>query len=210
MLVSETVDEPLPTARLVRTARRSTRSTERRRRPSSRAVRRSSPWALTSSDGDVPSVGARSRGPLPVLLDPYGGPHFGRVVRAQRPLLESQWFADQGFVVLVIDGRGTPYRGVSLGAVGAPQLPRSRARGPGRRLARRGRQVSVPRPVAGGDQGWSYGGYLTLGALLRRPDVFRAGISGAPVTDMRLYARTTRSGTSACPTRMSRRTRTPT
>jgi len=36
-------------------------------------------------------------------------------------------------------------------------------------------------------RGWSYGGYLTLGALLRRPDVFHAGISGAPVTDMRLY-----------------------
>ena len=36
-------------------------------------------------------------------------------------------------------------------------------------------------------RGWSYGGYLTLAALLRRPDVFHAGISGAPVTDMRLY-----------------------
>ena len=36
-------------------------------------------------------------------------------------------------------------------------------------------------------RGWSYGGYLTLGALLRRPDVFHAGIAGAPVSDMRLY-----------------------
>ena len=51
--------------------------------------------------------------PLPVLLDPYGGPHFGRVQRMQRMHLESQWFADQGFAVLVIDGRGTPYRGVA-------------------------------------------------------------------------------------------------
>ena len=35
-------------------------------------------------------------------------------------------------------------------------------------------------------RGWSYGGYLVLAALLRRPDVFHAGIAGAPVTDMRL------------------------
>src|SRR4029077_1239583 len=38
-----------------------------------------------------------------------------------------------------------------------------------------------------GIRGWSYGGYLVLAALLRRPDVFHAGIAGAPVTDMRLY-----------------------
>ena len=36
-------------------------------------------------------------------------------------------------------------------------------------------------------RGWSYGGALVCAALLRRPDVFHAGISGAPVTDMRLY-----------------------
>ena len=36
-------------------------------------------------------------------------------------------------------------------------------------------------------RGWSYGGYLTLAALLRRPDVFHAGISGAPVTDIAYY-----------------------
>ncbi|WP_373312236.1 alpha/beta hydrolase family protein [Asanoa siamensis] len=48
---------------------------------------------------------------LPVLLDPYGGPAMQRVVDAQFSYLTAQWFADQGFAVVVIDGRGTPGRG---------------------------------------------------------------------------------------------------
>jgi dipeptidyl-peptidase 4 len=36
-------------------------------------------------------------------------------------------------------------------------------------------------------RGWSYGGYLAIGALLHRPDVFHAAIGGAAVTDQRWY-----------------------
>src|SRR5262249_23321887 len=49
--------------------------------------------------------------PLLVLMDPYGGPHFLRVVAARQYWLEPQWLADQGFAVIVADGRGTPARG---------------------------------------------------------------------------------------------------
>src|SRR4029077_16829433 len=49
----------------------------------------------------------------PVLLDPYGGPHAQRVVQAGAAYLTSQWFADQGFAVVVVDGRGTPGRGAA-------------------------------------------------------------------------------------------------
>jgi dipeptidyl-peptidase-4 len=48
---------------------------------------------------------------LPVLLDPYGGPGAQRVVKSRAAYLTSQWFAEQGFAVLVADGRGTPGRG---------------------------------------------------------------------------------------------------
>lgn len=47
-------------------------------------------------------------GLLPVLMDPYGGPHGQMVVQAHNAFLSSQWFADQGFAVVVADGRGTP------------------------------------------------------------------------------------------------------
>ena len=188
VMVSETVDEPLPTARLIRDGEEL------------HVFDRAAEVPVIVAHPTYVSVGARElrtamftpsgREPgeqLPVLLDPYGGPHWGRVVRAQRPLLESQWFADQGFVVLVIDGRGTPYRGVSweqsvhrsyLDHALEDQVEGLQAAG-GRYPFLDLSRVAI--------RGWSYGGYLTLGALLRRPDVFHAGISGAPVTDMRLY-----------------------
>ena len=126
-------------------------------------------------------------GRLPVLLDPYGGPHAQRVQRAEALFHTSQWFADQGFAVLVVDGRGTPGRGPAFeravrGDLAGPVLEdqiealRDAAdRYPVLDLAR----VAV--------RGWSFGGYLAALAVLRRPDVFAAAIAGAPVTDWRLY-----------------------
>ena len=188
VLVSETVDEPLPAARLVRGGE----TLHTFDRTAETPVITGRPTFLSLGSRELRTAmflpsGRDPEGPLPVLLDPYGGPHFGRVVRAQRPLLESQWFADQGFVVLVIDGRGTPYRGVDweqsvhrsyLDHALEDQVDGLHA------AAERSSFLDLSRVAI---RGWSYGGYLTLGALLRRPDVFRAGISGAPVTDMRLY-----------------------
>ncbi|MFJ4811467.1 S9 family peptidase [Streptomyces longwoodensis] len=122
---------------------------------------------------------------LPVLLDPYGGPHGPRVVAAHNAHLTSQWFADQGFAVVVADGRGTP------------------GRSPGwEKAVHRDFTVSLDDQVEAlqdlaqrypldlsrvAVRGWSYGGYLAALAVLRRPDVFHAGVAGAPVTDWRLY-----------------------
>ncbi|MBO1337018.1 prolyl oligopeptidase family serine peptidase [Streptomyces sp. VRA16 Mangrove soil] len=133
----------------------------------------------------LPTSYQEGDGPLPVLMDPYGGPHGQRVMAAHNPYLTSQWFADQGFAVIVADGRGTP--GVS----------------PGREKSISGDftvtlddQVSALHALAKrfpldlskvAMRGWSYGGYLSALAVLRRPDVFHAGVAGAPVTDWRLY-----------------------
>ncbi|MCC2278968.1 alpha/beta fold hydrolase [Streptomyces sp. ET3-23] len=134
----------------------------------------------------LPSGFRDGDGPLPVLMDPYGGPHGPRVAAAHNAHLTSQWFADQGFAVVVADGRGTPhtspawekavhedFAGVTLDD-----------------------QVDALHALAGeypldltrvAIRGWSYGGYLAALAVLRRPDVFHAGVAGAPVTDWRLY-----------------------
>jgi dipeptidyl-peptidase-4 len=122
-----------------------------------------------------------------VLLDPYGGPHAQRVQRARGQFLTSQWFADQGFAVVVADGRGTPGRGPEWdravhGDLAAPALDDQVDALHG--LAALDDRLDLGRVAI---RGWSYGGYLAALAVLRRPDVFHAAIAGAPVTDWRLY-----------------------
>ena len=48
---------------------------------------------------------------LPVLMKPYGGPGFQQVIASQSFYWESQWWADQGFLVVTADNRGTTGRG---------------------------------------------------------------------------------------------------
>ncbi len=106
--------------------------------------------------------------PLPVLLDPYGGPHALRVTH-------------------IVDGRGTPGRGSEWeravhGDLAGPTLD-----------DQVDALLAVAQQVPGLDltrvaiRGWSFGGYLAALAVLRRPDVFHAAIAGAPVTEWRLY-----------------------
>ena len=125
--------------------------------------------------------------PLPVIVDSYGGPHARRVVRASSAHTSSQWFADQGFAVVVIDGRGTPGRGTTHERAVAGSLSDgvlddqvrglrlAEANVPGLDLSR----VAI--------RGWSFGGYLAALAVIRRPEVFHCAVAGAPVTDWRWY-----------------------
>ncbi|MEU7141450.1 prolyl oligopeptidase family serine peptidase [Nocardia sp. NPDC046473] len=124
--------------------------------------------------------------PLPVLLDPYGGPHGPRVLAAHNPHLTSQWFADQGFAVVVADGRGTPGRSPAwekeirddlAAVVLEDQVDALQALADDFPLDLN--RVAI--------RGWSFGGYLAALAALRRPDVFHAAVVGAPVIDLRLY-----------------------
>ncbi|MER6060412.1 prolyl oligopeptidase family serine peptidase [Streptomyces sp. NPDC001792] len=124
--------------------------------------------------------------PLPVLMDPYGGPHGQRVVAAHNAHLTSQWFADQGFAVVVADGRGTPGHSPAWEKAVRDELAAVVLQD----------QVDALHALAGefpldlgrvAIRGWSFGGYLAALAVLRRPDVFHAAVVGAPVTDLRLY-----------------------
>ncbi|WP_235617378.1 S9 family peptidase [Streptomyces thermolilacinus] len=125
---------------------------------------------------------------LPVLLSPYGGPGLRLAVRAHGWWSAvAQWFAEQGFAVLIADGRGTPgrgrdwevaVRGDRLGPALEDQVDALRA------AADRYPALDLERVAI---RGWSYGGYLAIGAVLHRPDVFHAAVAGAAPTDRRLY-----------------------
>jgi dipeptidyl-peptidase-4 len=124
---------------------------------------------------------------LPVLLDPYGGPHAQLVLQARRIWLESQWWADQGFAVLVAEGRGTPGVG--------PDWERSIHLDVAAQVLED--QVDALHAAAELEpdldlssvaiRGWSFGGYLAALAVLRRPDVFHAAVAGAPSADWAHY-----------------------
>ncbi len=124
---------------------------------------------------------------LPVLFDPYGGPHAQRVVASRAAYNSSQWFADQGFVVVIVDNTGTPGKGSVwergvMNDLAQPVLDD---------------QVEILRDLNDLEpradtsrvciRGWSFGGYLAALAVLRRSDLFHAAVAGAPVTDWRLY-----------------------
>lgn len=124
---------------------------------------------------------------LPVLLDPYGGPHAQRVLASQGAYLSSQWFADQGFAVVIADGRGTPGRGSEWERAVAGDLAGPVLEDQIEALHRAADLVPQLDLGRVGIRGWSFGGYLAALAVIRRPDVFHAAVAGAPVTDWRLY-----------------------
>jgi dipeptidyl-peptidase-4 len=124
--------------------------------------------------------------PLPVLLDPYGGPHVQCVLASRGRFVVSQWFADQGYAVVVIDGRGTPGRGTEWERAVHLDLasPILDDQIEGLHAAAEEFPMDLGRVAI---RGWSFGGYLAALAVMRRPDVFHAAIAGAPVADWRLY-----------------------
>jgi dipeptidyl-peptidase-4 len=142
-----------------------------------------------TSDGRDPDGGPL---PLPVLMAPYGGPALQLAVRARTArLCEAQWFAEQGFAVVVADGRGTPGRGpewdksIHLDSLGGPVEDQVTAlHAAAEHLAARGGRLDLGRVAV---RGWSFGGSLATMAVLRRPDVFHAAICGAGPSDQRLY-----------------------
>jgi dipeptidyl-peptidase-4 len=122
----------------------------------------------------------------PAVVQVYGGPDSQGVRNAWMGLDLDQVLANQGFVVWQVDNRGSSGRGHAF------ETPVYHKLG----------SVELADQVAGveylislgfvdktrvGIRGWSYGGFMTLNAMLNAPGVFRAGIAGAPVTDWHNY-----------------------
>jgi len=123
----------------------------------------------------------------PVILSVYGGPAAKQVWAAPRGVLIDQCLADAGFIVATLDNRGTPGRGRDwLRAVkdNAIDIPLDDQVAGLQALGAKYPEMDLART---GVTGWSFGGYFTLMAVMRRPDVFAAGVAGAPVVDWQDY-----------------------
>lgn len=134
----------------------------------------------------MPRAAASGRS-YPVLLKVYGGPHVQYVTAARDGYALDQWYADAGFCVVRIDARGTPNRGRDWERATVRDLisiPLAEQVAVLRALAARDSRLELDRV---GVMGWSFGGYFSAMAVLRHPELFRAAVAGAPVTDWALY-----------------------
>ena len=124
---------------------------------------------------------------LPVLFDPYGGPHAQRVVSSSMAFTAAQWFANQGFCVVIADGSGTPGRGSEWEREVYHDLATAVLSDQIDVLAHLHEIAPCADTTRVAIRGWSFGGYLAALAVLRAPQHFHVAIAGAPVTEWKLY-----------------------
>jgi len=119
----------------------------------------------------------------PVMVDVYAGPGVQIVLASSYRYLLDQWFADKGFVVVSIDGRGTPARGRAWERAmrgSYVDVPLEDQVAGLQALGKKYREMDMDRV---GICGWSYGGYMSAMAVMKRSDVYKAGVAGAPVSN---------------------------
>ena len=123
----------------------------------------------------------------PVALSVYAGPGVKLVHDTPSSFIDDQCLANQGYIVVTLDGRGTPgrnhdfERAIKGNLIDAPlqdQVDGLQA------LGKRFPELDLSRT---GVYGWSFGGYFTAMATIRRPDVFKVGVAGAPPVDFADY-----------------------
>jgi dipeptidyl-peptidase-4 len=128
----------------------------------------------------------------PVIVDVYGGPGSQRVRKAWGGYPRGnegffrQLLAQSGYIVFTLDNRGSGSRGVRFESalyhhLGSVEIEDQVT---GVNFLR---TLPYVDPARVGVFGWSYGGYMALMCMMQAPDVFAAGVAGAPVTDWKLY-----------------------
>lgn len=127
----------------------------------------------------------------PVVIDTYGGPHLQYVrkdwmggARAIQGYFR-QILTQRGFVVFMLDNRGSGFRGEAFDGIIKGRLGKIEIED-----QLRGVDFLKQQPYVDGERigmmGWSYGGYMSMMALTTTT-AFKAAVAGAPVTDWRLY-----------------------
>lgn len=130
-----------------------------------------------------PDHAVHGNGPFPTMVHVYGGPHVQRVSESYTMCIDmrAQKLRSLGIAVLRVDNRGSFRRGLKFeGAIkhqmGTIEIEDQKCGV--QKLIQDG--ITIPGRV--GIYGWSYGGYMSIMCLLKASDVFKVGISGAPVT----------------------------
>jgi dipeptidyl-peptidase-4 len=125
----------------------------------------------------------------PVLTFLYGGPGSQKVVDKWNGVDYYAWFqylAQQGYVVAIVDNRGTGGRGAEFKKVTYGQMGKLETIDQGEAAKYLGSQPWADKSRIG-IFGWSYGGYLSSLAMTKNADLYKAGIAVAPVTNWRYY-----------------------
>ncbi len=124
----------------------------------------------------------------PVLVYVYGGPHAQMITNSylDGANLWMYWMAEQGYLVFTVDNRGSDNRGFAFesvihGRVGVNEIEDQL----------KGVEYLKSLPYVDGNRlaihGWSFGGFMTTSLMLRKPDTFKVGVAGGPVTDWKYY-----------------------
>ena len=124
----------------------------------------------------------------PVILYVYGGPHSQMVTNSFQAQLRrwEMYMAQRGYVVFVMDNRGTDNRGLDFEQAihrqcGVAEMADQIA---GLKWLMSHSWVDSSRI---GVHGWSYGGFMTISLMVNYPDIFKVGVAGGPVIDWRWY-----------------------
>lgn len=119
----------------------------------------------------------------PLIVSVYGGPHAQMVQDfwGMTIDLRAQFLAQQGYVVLKVDNRGSAKRGLRFEAPIHRDMGRIEVADQVEGVRWIGKRPYVDSERVG-IYGWSYGGFMTCMALMRAPELFKVGVAGAPVT----------------------------
>ncbi|EKT4549874.1 DPP IV N-terminal domain-containing protein [Flavobacterium psychrophilum] len=124
----------------------------------------------------------------PVLIYVYGGPHAQMITNSylDGANLWMHWMAEQGYLVFTVDNRGSDNRGVAFESVIHQRLGVNE-------MEDQIKGVDYLKSLPYVDEnrlavhGWSFGGFMTTSLMLRKPDTFKVGVAGGPVTDWKWY-----------------------
>jgi len=124
----------------------------------------------------------------PVMVYVYGGPHAQMITNSflDGANLWMYWMAEQGYLVFTVDNRGSDNRGFAFesvihGKLGVNEMDDQL----------KGVDYLKSLPYVDANRlavhGWSFGGFMTTSLMLRKPDTFKVGVAGGPVTDWKYY-----------------------